>query len=133
MNSRSYFQAVRKRPILYGVDGSFDSIVAFVLGFDAATNGELLSGFREWLIVRVDDGNNLAWPALVGRLLAVDCSHGDPGGMCTVCGEQGGSKLLGVLDEFLSTKEERNGTTKIFDAYREWLKRQQWYRSELPE
>jgi hypothetical protein len=133
MNSRSYFQAVRKRPIMYGVDGSFNSVAAFVLGFDAATNGGLLSGFREWLIVRIDDGNNLAWPALAGRLLAVDCSHGDPGRMCAGCGEQGGSKLLGVLDEFLSIKEERNGMAKIFDAYLEWLKKQQWYRSDMLE
>ncbi|MEU7947361.1 hypothetical protein AB0C50_22010 [Micromonospora taraxaci] len=119
--------------MLHGVDGSFNSVAAFVLGFDAATNGGLLSGFREWLIVRINDGNNLAWPALAGRLLAVDCPHGDPGRVCADCGDQGGFELLGVLDEFLAIKEERNGLAKIFDAYLEWLKKQQWYRSDMLE
>lgn len=133
MNSRSFFQAVRRRPALYGIDSTYGATAAFVLGFDAATTGGLLSGFREWLIVRINDGNNLAWPALVTRLLADECSHDGEREMCGRCSEGGGGRLFDLLDEFLSEKERHNGMARIFDAYLEWLKKQEWYRSDMLE
>ena len=133
MNGRLFFHAVRQRPVLYGIDGTYAAAVAFLLGFDAATNGGLLSGFREWLIVRIDDGNNLSWPALVSRVLVDRCSHGGEEGMCAACGGQAGAGLFDLLDEFLAVKERRNGMVKVFDAYLQWLRGQEWYRSDMLE
>ncbi|MEU4157709.1 hypothetical protein [Actinoplanes sp. NPDC026670] len=93
-----------------------------MLGFDAAMSGGLLSGFREWLIVRLDDGNNLAWPALAERAVAESSDFDAP--MET---------LFALLDDFLAVKESHNGLARIFEAYLEWLKRQQWYRSDILE
>ena len=49
---------------------NFAEAVAFVAGYDAALDGHLLRGFREWLIEELGDGDNLAWPSLVQRLTA---------------------------------------------------------------
>jgi hypothetical protein len=58
--------------MLHGLDGTYGAGVAFILGCDAGTSGILLSGFREWLIVRLHDGNNLSWPALVLQVVSAE-------------------------------------------------------------
>ncbi|MGW1506623.1 hypothetical protein ACWCQW_50885 [Streptomyces mirabilis] len=40
-----------------------------------ANNGGMCAGFREWRIVRLDHGNNLAWSALVRHLAPNDFVH----------------------------------------------------------
>lgn len=64
MDLRDRIADVRRRPRLYGLT-TFGEVAAFVNGMDAATERELLEGFREWLAVRADRGANLAWPVLV--------------------------------------------------------------------
>lgn len=59
------FVEVSKRPGMYGLDGSFGQFVAFLNGVDAGNDLQLLAGFPEWPIVRLGDGNNLAWSGLV--------------------------------------------------------------------
>ncbi|MDX6744656.1 hypothetical protein [Actinocorallia sp. A-T 12471] len=98
--------------------------MAFVLGCDAGTSGVLLAGFREWLIVRLGDGNNLSWPALVERIVGSAGSGADPANS---------SDLFELLDEFLVLRDDRAGMVKIFDSYLTWLKGQEWYRSEILE
>ncbi len=56
---------LRKRPGMYVYPVTYDTAVAFVDGYDAATQRGLLVGFREWLIVKLDGGSNLVWSALV--------------------------------------------------------------------
>ncbi len=123
MSNRAYFESVRRRPRLHGLDGTWGGTVAFVLGFDAATSGGLLSGFREWLIVRLGDGNNLTWAALAERAV----TESDP----RETGDSGADELFALLDEFLAVKESPAGLVRIFDAYLEWLKGQSWYRSDM--
>lgn len=124
MNYRELFESVRRRPALHGLDGTYGSSVAFVLGCDAGTSGVLLAGFREWLIVRLGDGNNLSWPALVERIVGSAGSGADPANS---------SDLFELLDEFLVLRDDRAGMVKIFDSYLTWLKGQEWYRSEILE
>ena len=59
------FDAVRRRPGMYFQSPSYDCVAAFVQGYDAACDGRLLLGFREWLVRQLGYGANLAWPALV--------------------------------------------------------------------
>lgn len=107
---------------MYGLDGSYSAAVSFVLGCDAATSGVLLSGFREWLIVRLGDGNNLAWTALVTRIV----SPGMP-----VPNEEATAGLFQLLDEFLALRDRRDGMARIYDQYLRWLKSQEWYRDDM--
>ena len=46
----------------------FDSVSAFVCGFDLATGGGALEGFHEWLVVKLGRGNNSAFTELVLEL-----------------------------------------------------------------
>ncbi|MFB9238253.1 hypothetical protein ACFFWC_22300 [Plantactinospora siamensis] len=68
MDHREHFAAIRQRPGLYGLDGSFGQFSAYLAGFDAGTDGRALDGFREWLVGRLGTGDNLAWTGLVLHL-----------------------------------------------------------------
>ncbi len=56
---------LRDRPGLVIGAPTLETAMAYVRGIDAACAHGFLSGFREWLILRVDDGDNLAWDGLV--------------------------------------------------------------------
>src|SRR5688572_21475840 len=57
------------RPGKYGVfPVSYGSVCAYLSGFDAARGGGAMLGFPQWLIVRLNDGNNLHWAGLARRL-----------------------------------------------------------------
>lgn len=61
-------QDVRRRPGAYGLDGSYVNLVAFINGADAATDWELLQGFRPWLAQKLGHGANLVWWSLVEKV-----------------------------------------------------------------
>lgn len=118
--------------MLHGLDGTYGAGVAFILGCDASTSGILLSGFREWLIVRLGDGNNLSWPGLVLQIMNVEAvDHGAEGAPNPSIDEERLDLLFGLLDEFLEQRDERGGLTRIYGRYIEWLKAQSWFRPEM--
>jgi hypothetical protein len=51
---------VRERPGMYMQTVTYDTVVAFVLGYDLAIHGGLLWTFHEWLVPQVNGGNNQA-------------------------------------------------------------------------
>lgn len=124
MDHRALFQSVAHRPHVHGLDGSYEGAVAFVLGFDAATEGGVLCGLREWLIVRTGGGNNLAWPALIARAIK-DESPGE-----AAAGTRS-ARLFGLLDEFFEERAGPNGLLRIHGRYIEWLRKQDWFRPEM--
>src|SRR5689334_22386721 len=62
---RTLFAEISRRAGPCGLDGSFEQFTTFVSGVDAGNDWQLLTGFREWLIVRLGYGNNLTWPGHV--------------------------------------------------------------------
>jgi hypothetical protein len=58
------------RPGMYVVPPTFGSVCAYLSGFNAARGEGPLVGFREWLIVRSNGGNNLTWDGLALRALS---------------------------------------------------------------
>jgi hypothetical protein len=60
-----------RRPGAYGLR-TFEQAVAFLVGFDAALDFELLKGFPEWLAEELGAAENLAWPVLADGLPDVD-------------------------------------------------------------
>ncbi|MBM7056287.1 MULTISPECIES: hypothetical protein [Streptomyces] len=64
MNDRQYFEGVKARPGLYGIEGSYRNTVIFLTGFDEARSGGLLRGFTEWLVVRKGECSSFGWQAL---------------------------------------------------------------------
>ena len=115
---------VLKRPSMYLPVVSYDAVVAYVLGYDAATQGGLLVGFREWLIVKLQDGNNLAWPALLLELeqrVRPQKSAPEKVEMHTA------QFMNATLEQFVSERDARGGLRRIYAAYEAWLRQQQWY------
>ena len=121
---------LRKRPGMYVSPATYDTAVAFVDGYDTATHGGLLVGFREWLVVKLGEGNNLVWSALVSDLM-----------QCTTPMKELKSQddhnaaiefLFATLDQFLDERDERDGMRRIYAAYERWLRRQDWYGPSSP-
>ena len=88
---------------MYVVDRRFPTLVAYVAGSDAATGGQLLEGFREWLHERRREGGetSLTWDA---QLLHARY----PGRTRDELAEDEGSKLVDdlfeALDQFLAAR-----------------------------
>ncbi|MFB0633496.1 hypothetical protein [Streptomyces sp. AB3(2024)] len=67
--------AVRREPARHGLDGSFSSMTALLLGLDAGSSWNMLTGFQEWLVVRLGRGHDLTWPLLVRHLTPGGWTH----------------------------------------------------------
>jgi hypothetical protein len=117
---------VRKSPGMYVSPLSFDAVVAFVQGFDTAVRGGLLVGFREWLIISLDEGSNLAWPVLVSTFLArAQSSAADD--------EQRIEGLFAAIEKFLLLCDAPEGKRRIYVSYEAWLRRQDGYTPSPPD
>jgi len=55
----------------------FDAIWSFIEGFDAASDGEPLRGFREWLLLQRGSFTNLCWFMLIRERVFPDTDPGD--------------------------------------------------------
>lgn len=106
--------AVGLRPSMFLRTTSFDTAVAYLMGYDAALRGGLLFGFREWLVVRLGAGNNLAWTELAHDLLLQQSPGMEEHELVR--------PLFHLLDEFLVEVGPRKaGLGGILQAHREWL------------
>ncbi|MGW4644704.1 hypothetical protein ACWEN6_39780 [Sphaerisporangium sp. NPDC004334] len=119
---------IHRRPGSYGLDGSYRAFATFIAGFHAGSGHTLLAGFREWLIVQVNRGNNLVWEALV-LMLAFPTEAG-PLDVGPVNGERNSiavTVLFQALYQFLADRDDRpNGHALIYAKHAEWLQRQSW-------
>lgn len=123
---RDLLASVRQRPHMHGLDGSYATVTAFVLGCDAGSSGGMLTGFREWLIARLGNGNNLAWPALIRHLTPAGFTHP----LTPEAGAEAVTTLFQLLEEFLEQREQPDSLFKIYTSYQSWLNTQSWYHFE---
>jgi hypothetical protein len=118
---RTLFAQVHSRPGLFGLDGSYGQFCAYVDGVDTGNAGRLLTGFREWLVTRLGDGDNLVWRGLVLRLAFPEhdsirpetLSEAEPNRTAV-------DTLFALLGEFLALAERRDGLVQIYDGYLLW-------------
>ncbi|MGW4914008.1 hypothetical protein [Streptomyces sp. NPDC004270] len=79
---------------------TFGAVVGFLNGYDAASEGALLTGFQEWLATKLGlgYGRNLVYWALAEKLIFPE---GRPEEPWSPDNEQyAGTELIGLLDEF---------------------------------
>lgn len=109
-------QHLCKRPGMYVVPAQMGTVIAFIDGFDHASDDKPLSGFREWLIVRANGGTNLYWGGIVKLILRPNMTVDE---FCQSNEEQLFQGLENLLMEFI---DERNkfGKDKILDEYNQW-------------
>lgn len=116
---------VKDRPGMYLRVSTFDAAAAFVDGYDAALCGGVLVGLREWLIVRVDGANNLAWSGLILHVLGDPDAQGDQAMLI--------KGLFNVLEEFMGVRGGTDGLRRIYVSYEKWLRSQEWYTPTSPQ
>ncbi|NTX11734.1 hypothetical protein HUA76_13115 [Myxococcus sp. CA056] len=108
----------------------YDTLVAYILGFDVATGGGALTGLREWLITQVRDGTNLHWPDLVSMLLHQRAASNPE---THEWGERERIDFLcDTLEEFFKVQQSRDGLSTIYFHYEAWLRRHKWYDPPTP-
>jgi hypothetical protein len=126
---RTLLTSVRREPARHGLDGTYATATAFVLGLDAGTSWNMLTGFQEWLVVRLDRGHDLTWPVLIRHLT--------PGGWVHPLTPEADTKsvitLYQSLGEFFDDREQPDGLPTIFKNYQRWLSTQAWYQFETAE
>jgi hypothetical protein len=116
---RDLFSSVRARPSSYGLQSTYSSAVAFVVGCDQGLQANLLLGFHEWLAVRCDADPSYGWPTQVSIL---SLGEGAIGRALTPDEDARAREVLfGLLDEFLAVSEQPEGLKGVFDSYSAWL------------
>jgi hypothetical protein len=110
---------------------TFDVAVSFVNGVNSATAGGTLIGIREWLVVKANYGNNLAWSEVVRHLVDLKpCPH--PAKQ-DVGEDHNIAALLQILEEFMLERDSQDGLRRIFIRYQKWLEHQEWYGPDSPQ
>jgi hypothetical protein len=105
-------------------DESFASHMVFVMGLDAGTGWGLLEGFREFLLVKIDDESSLAWPGLVLWLVEpVGHKEVNPRELAAEVDRAATARMYQLLDEFLAIRHDRDGLAQIFGEYLAMLQR----------
>ncbi|MET9093480.1 hypothetical protein ABZX72_15460 [Streptomyces cyaneofuscatus] len=83
----------------------------------------MLTGFQEWLVVRLGKGHDLTWPILVRHLT--------PGGWTYPLSAQTDvvavTTLYQLIGEFFTAREQPDGLAQIFRNYQSWATTQDWY------
>jgi len=119
---RELFENVRKRTGMYVVPETYEMVAAFVFGYDCACEGGLLAGFREWLVLRLDGGANLAWPGLVLDVAFPRSKDRASRELSRSAKAQRHAidTLFTLIDEFDSVRAERDGLKDIYVRYDRW-------------
>jgi hypothetical protein len=118
---RSLFESVRKRTGMFFQQETYAVVAAFLFGYDAACEGGVLAGFREWLVVRLGGGANLSWTALVLHVAFPDApSPQDVVSVEPATERHAIDTLFELLEEFDSVRRKPDGLKDIFIAYEGW-------------
>ena len=127
------FRQVCERPGMYLSNPSYESVSAFILGFDLASEGGVLHGFREWLVVRNDGGNSLAWHDLVlYAAFPQDPAPRERASASSDAAKHAIRTLLELVREFSADRSKPEGLRRVFLEYESWLRAQDWYTPDSP-
>ncbi|MBX7228635.1 MAG: hypothetical protein K1X48_03385 [Burkholderiaceae bacterium] len=128
MEFKDLVQKLCKQPGMWVSEPYFMSVCAYLRGYDDAREGGPLAGFREWLIVKVNEGNNLGWERLVQNIIFRD--ELSQASLKAQGEEESLLKLASLLDEYLVFRSV-TGLTKVYYDYAQWLLKKQWYSGPL--
>ena len=121
------------RIAMYLRRSNYDSVVAFIIGFDVATQESATLGFYEWLVPQLKrDHSSLHWSQLFLWYAFPD--EPDKEGLLAspeknkvAC-----DLLCGTLEKFWDLREEPEGMRRIYHRYENWLRKQRWYKPDCP-
>ena len=109
-----------RNPTVHTGTSNWLEVCAYIDGIHA-TSGCLI-GFREWLVTRLEHGNNVAWFGLVRLAL---CDDGEPN-LQTIARM---GELFAEFHEATKSPSHHvsNGLMRVFLRYHAYLLRQSWY------
>lgn len=112
------FASVCRQPGLFVQSGRYETVCAYIDGYDSALRGGILSGFRYWLLSEGTEWNNLPWWAIVRRHVFPNI---DP---ASALSDSESDEALAALAVYLERYLEcimSNGLVFIFHKYTKWL------------
>ena len=113
-----------ERPTLFVNGPELESVCAYIDGIHAATG--CLTGFREWLVVLLNSGNNMGWQGLVK--IRIHNQSAPPSEHVTILGE-----TIAEFHNFTgSTIGATKGLMRVYVRYHGWLLKQDWYNTDQP-
>ncbi|MFI2612515.1 hypothetical protein [Kitasatospora sp. NPDC018619] len=118
MNHKDLIAKVHARPGLFGLDGTYRSSVAFLIGLDAGSFGGLLKGFSEWLVVRRGYQTSLGWQALVLEIAFEGESIGHSVDLDRDQERQAVDCLFSLLADFMEVRDNSLELARMYAAYR---------------
>lgn len=130
INFEDLVDHITRRPSMWTHPGNYGAVCAYLTGYDHATNGGALIGFREWLVVKFGEGDNLPWSSLVLFLvLPHGTDHSAVYAGDLELNERALTGLGRLLKEYfeLRSKFGTTGVREIFAEYQHWLEGQSWY------
>jgi hypothetical protein len=101
--ARKTFAAARRRINAFTIDGTFVEACALVVGFNSATDGQVLTEFQSWLGDRHDGRSELAFWVLVMREAFPTGDDRRPSGLTPGENRIAVDKLFELLDECLDS------------------------------
>jgi hypothetical protein len=112
------FKFACNKPLMYVQAARYDTVCAFIDGYDMAMQGGPLAGFREWLLTGTERWNNLPWWALVRCRVnpSVDVEQPLADAEHTVLL----TALSSALEAF-ATAVNQGGMVRILCDYSDWL------------
>lgn len=85
---------------MFLMDDNYLTMVAFIMGFDAAMGGVLLSGFDDWCQEKLGGGeSSLHWSSIIRQKVAEEMSPGKGCGS-DVIDMRAKSRLIDMLEQF---------------------------------
>lgn len=105
-------------------DSTYASAASFVLGYDLACEGGVCLGFREWLVMRVGRGSNLAWSGLVLDVAFPSSVDPERSLVSAEAHHHAIDVLFNLLAEFDELVRSRyDGLKEVFADYERWQKK----------
>ncbi len=106
-----------KYPGRYVPAPSFICVCTDLCGYDAALDNVPLAGFREWLVLKFDDGDNMVWDGLAHFIIRPDIEY-----TRVLSWDQEKERIasLGLLLEEFIEHREKVGVDKIRHDHEAW-------------
>lgn len=108
---------------MYVAPGTFENVGAYLTGLDEATG--CLTGFREWLLPRLESGDNLTWLGVVLCVFEKEACEIDR--RIERLGE-----LIEEFFEFVENRSTHEGLMRVYVRYHAWLLTQDYYQPGFP-
>lgn len=109
---------VCNKPRMYLQTDHYETVCAYLDGYNTALEGAPLAGFREWLLAEGTEWTNLPWCGVVRRLIFPCADPASP--LAEADGERALSALASALEGYFEDRK-CGGLGAAFQKYNSWL------------